>query len=64
MGAAAFLIGSHPEDRPNVALASSDMQATDVRESDGEWVNLAKGILRAKMTRRGITYDQLAAKPA
>ena len=29
-------------------------------KSDDEWVNLAKGILRAEMTRRGITYDALA----
>tara|TARA_A100001391_G_C4853642_1_gene220467 strand:- start:38 stop:268 length:231 start_codon:yes stop_codon:yes gene_type:complete len=27
-----------------------------------KWVNMAKGILRAEMTRRGITYDELAAK--
>jgi 3-mercaptopyruvate sulfurtransferase SseA len=33
-------------------------------KSDDEWVNLVKGILRAEMTRRGITYDQLAAKLA
>jgi Domain of unknown function (DUF6471) len=32
--------------------------------SDDEWVNLVKGILRAEMARRGITYDQLAAKLA
>ena len=33
-------------------------------KSDDEWVNLVKGILRAEMARRGITYDQLAAKLA
>lgn len=31
-------------------------------KSDDHWVNLVKGILRAEMTRRGITYDQLAEK--
>ena len=29
-------------------------------KTDDEWVNLAKGILRAEMTRRGITYDGLS----
>ena len=29
-----------------------------------EWHDLIKGMLRAEMTRRGITYDQLAAKLA
>lgn len=29
-------------------------------KSDDEWVNLVKGTLRAEMTRRGITYDQLS----
>lgn len=33
-------------------------------KSDDEWVNLVKGILRAEMTRRGMTYEQLAAKLA
>jgi hypothetical protein len=33
-------------------------------KTDDEWVNLVKGILRAEMARRGITYDQLAAKLA
>ena len=33
-------------------------------KSDDQWVNLVKGILRAEMTRRGITYDQLAEKLA
>jgi hypothetical protein len=32
--------------------------------SDDEWINLVKGILRAEMARRGITYDQLAARLA
>lgn len=31
-------------------------------KSDDEWVNLVKGILRAEMTRRGMTYEQLAEK--
>ena len=38
----------------------SDMESGAMK-SDDEWVNLAKGILRAEMTRRGITYDGLAA---
>jgi 3-mercaptopyruvate sulfurtransferase SseA len=29
---------------------------------DEEWVRLVKGILRAEMARRGMTYDQLAEK--
>lgn len=33
-------------------------------KSNDEWVNLVKGILRAEMARRGMTYDQLAAKLA
>jgi hypothetical protein len=33
-------------------------------KSNDEWVNLVKGIPRAEMARRGITYDQLAAKLA
>lgn len=33
-------------------------------KSDDEWVNLVKGILRAEMARRGMTYEQLAAKLA
>lgn len=31
-------------------------------KSDDQWVNLVKGILRAEMTRRGVTYDHLAEK--
>ena len=33
-------------------------------KSDDEWVNLVKGILRAEMGRRQMTYEQLAAKLA
>ncbi len=33
-------------------------------KSNDQWVNLAKGILRAEMTRRGITYDGLAERLA
>ena len=33
-------------------------------KSDDQWVNLVKGILRAEMTRRGVTYEQLAEKLA
>jgi 3-mercaptopyruvate sulfurtransferase SseA len=35
-----------------------------VMKSDDEWVNLVKGILRAEMARRGMTYEQLAEKLA
>jgi hypothetical protein len=31
---------------------------------DEEWVRLVKGILRAEMARRGMTYEQLAEKLA
>ena len=33
-------------------------------KSDAEWQAEVKGMLRAEMTRRGITYDQLATKLA
>ena len=33
-------------------------------KSDDEWVNKVKGILRAEMTRRGITYEELARRLA
>ena len=33
-------------------------------KTDAEWQTEVKGMLRAEMTRRGITYDQLAAKLA
>lgn len=33
-------------------------------KSEDRWVNLAKGILRAEMTRRGITYEQLTTRLA
>ena len=39
-------------------------QSEGAMKSDDEWVNLVKGILRAEMTRRGMTYEQLAAKLA
>jgi hypothetical protein len=42
----------------------SDGDSEGAMKSDDEWVNLVKGILRAEMTRRGITYDQLAARLA
>jgi hypothetical protein len=32
--------------------------------TDREWHDLVKGILRAEMARRGVTYDQLVAKLA
>ena len=31
---------------------------------DDEWISLVKGTLRAEMTRRGITYEQLAERLA
>ena len=33
-------------------------------KTDTEWQAEVKGMLRAEMTRRGITYDQLSAKLA
>ena len=33
-------------------------------KADDEWVNLVKGILRAEMARRAITYEQLAQRLA
>jgi hypothetical protein len=33
-------------------------------KSDDEWGNLVKGLLRAEMARRGITYEQLAQRLA
>ena len=33
-------------------------------QSDDEWVNLVKGLLRAEMTRRGLTYEKLAERLA
>lgn len=33
-------------------------------KSDDPWVKLVKGILRAEMTRRSMTYEQLAERLA
>ena len=33
-------------------------------KSDDEWINYVKGTLRAEMTRRGITYEQLSERLA
>lgn len=33
-------------------------------KSEDEWVNFVKGTLRAEMTRRSITYDQLSERLA
>ena len=33
-------------------------------KSEGEWADDVKRLLRAEMTRRGITYDQLAERLA
>jgi len=33
-------------------------------KSDDQWVSLVKGILRAEMARKGITYEQLSAQLA
>lgn len=32
--------------------------------TDDRWAKMVKGILRAEMTRRGVTYDQLSSKLA
>jgi hypothetical protein len=32
--------------------------------SEEEWAQFTKGVLKAEMTRRGITYDQLTEKLA
>ena len=49
-------------DKSNVydgkTIASSDMRTED------EWADDVKRLLRAEMTRRGVTYDQLADKLA
>lgn len=37
-------------------------RSEDAMKSDNEWVNLVKGLLRAEMTRRGVSYEQLAEK--
>lgn len=39
-------------------------ESEDGMKTDDPWVNMAKGILRAEMTRRAITYDQLAERLA
>ena len=44
-----------------MALASN---ARVAMKPDDEWVRLVKGILRAEMARRGMTYEQLAEKLA
>ncbi len=41
-------------------IASVTEKESVAMKTDDEWVNLAKGILRAEMTRRGITYDGLS----
>lgn len=33
-------------------------------KTEDKWIAMAKGILRAEMTRRAITYEQLSAKLA
>lgn len=33
-------------------------------KSNNQWVNLVKGVLRAEMARRGMTYEQLTEKLA
>ena len=35
---------------------------TSTMKTDDQWVNLVKGILRAEMTRRAMTYEQLAER--
>lgn len=33
-------------------------------KTDAEWAQIVKGLLRAEMTRRGVTYDELAERLA
>lgn len=33
-------------------------------DKDDQWAKRVKGLLRAEMARRGVTYDQLAARLA
>ena len=40
-----------------------DRQGADVKTED-EWADDVKRLLRAEMTRRGVTYDQLAVRLA
>lgn len=41
-----------------VTISAADMK------TDDPWVNKVKGILRAEMARRGMTYEQLAERLA
>lgn len=33
-------------------------------KTDAEWAQIVKGLLRAEITRRGVTYDELAERLA
>lgn len=44
----------------NMMALATDSEA-DVK-SDTEWQTEVKGMLRAEMTRRGVTYEQLSTK--
>lgn len=44
----------------NMVVRVTDLERA--MKSEDRWVNQVKGILRAEMTRRAITYDQLAEK--
>lgn len=46
----------------NMVASASIAGAT--MKTDDPWISEVKGILRAEMTRRGLTYDDLAAKLA
>jgi Domain of unknown function (DUF6471) len=59
MAAAESIVNSKRNDYDGVRSESEGAM-----KSDDEWVNLVKGILRAEMARRGITYDELARRLA
>lgn len=45
-------------------VARVTLEGARVVKSQDEWVSLVKGTLRAEMTRRAITYEQLAERLA
>lgn len=47
----------------NMMASVTPMEARAMK-SDDEWVNMVKGMLRAEMTRRAITYEHLAERLA
>jgi hypothetical protein len=48
----------------NTMARVTDLEMRAMSKSEDRWVNLVKGILRAEMTRRGMTYEKLAEKLA